>query len=900
MKHLHLPLILLLCLAFHRPALTQKLDHAPGHLLVRLSEDITSEKWAARWQTISGKATGLSMAEQLSPSMNIWLVTFDPAAVDERHLLTELRRKDPDVLGIQFDHWLYPRSTQPDDPQFSNQWQYINTGQDGGNPGADLDIDQAWDITTGGLTALGDTIVVCVIDDGLDLEHEDFGGNLWINHAEIPGNGVDDDQNGYIDDRLGWNVRRNNDRIDDGNTHGTPVAGIIGARGNNGRGVAGVNWNVKLMIVVGGIGASLESDYIKAFEYPLRQRKLYNASEGKEGAFVVATNGSWGVDTAKVEDFPLWSAFYDTLGVHGILNVGAVTNNNDTDIDQKGDMPASSPSSYLLTVTNIDNRDQKVAGAGFGAISVDLGAYGGNASNGTWTTKNNNTYGRFPGTSAATPHVAGAVGLLYSAPCSSFAGLARTDPSGAAQLIRSVILDGAQPVASLAGRTVTGGKLNVFNSLQLLLQECVDCFPASTLLVLEEKVNDALLSWNINDSISQVDLRWRKIGEEEWTLIGDVQSPYRLTGLQGCTDYEWQLNTVCGDAELGFGGSQTFRTDGCCSPPENIRTLFKSEDRLFLRWDQVTAAIGYQARIRAEGTEVWDTVAALRDGNVAITGLTPCTNYEIQVLTRCQGQNSEFGQSYWVQTTGCGFCIDMADSYCKVSNVNGTEEWIARVQLNTLDHATGGGSGYRDYSGLESTTLRLGNAYNITVSPGFAGSAQGRYTEVYIDFNQDGIFSSSESVFASARSSAAVTGEISVPAGAKPGLTRMRVSMLAQPNIGPCPGSSGQIGEVEDYCVLIDSSTPTVDIDRETLSLIVFPNPFEETFSIRVESPVTETDAAFVLVDAMGRSLRRWERDIPAGNFEESFSLSDVPAGVYWLVLRGVRSGRVVRRLVKQ
>ena len=196
--------------------------------------------------------------------------------------------------------------------------------------------------------------------------------------------------------------------------------------------------------------------------------------------------------------------------------------------------------------------------------------------------------------------------------------------------------------------------------------------------------------------------------------------------------------------------------------------------------------------------------------------------------------------------------------------------------------------------------MRLGKNYNITVTPGFSGSVQGRYTEVYIDYNQDGIFSSSESVFASARSSNAVTGEISVPAGAKPGLTRMRVSMLAQPNIGPCPGSSGQIGEVEDYCVQIDPATPTIDIDRETLSLVVFPNPFEETFSIRISSPVSETNAAFMLVDALGRTLRRWERDIPAGDFEEFFSVAEIPAGVYWLVFRGERSGRVVRRLVKR
>ncbi len=887
-------------LIFTIPVLGQQNGHIPGDLLVQLAPGLEADQWIERWSRLQGVDTRLVVKEQLSLNLNIWLLHFDPTQVDENRFLAEIRRKDPQALNAQWNHIVKQRNTEPNDPDFSKQWQYVNTGQDGGLAGADLDADLAWDITTGGQTALGDTIVVCVIDDGLDPSHQDFGENLWVNQREIPDNGVDDDQNGYVDDYRGWNARRNNDQIDDTNTHGTPVAGIIGARGDNNLGVSGLNWAVKIMVVVGGIRASRESDYIKAFEYPLQQRKLYNISAGKRGAFVVATNGSWGVDTARTEDFPLWSAFYDTLGVHGVLNLGAVSNNNNTNIDERGDMPASSPSPYLITVTNIDHRDQKVEGAGFGALTVDLAAYGGDPETGVWTTKNNNSYGRFPGTSAATPHVAGAVGLLYSAPCESFANLARTDPSGAASLVRQLLLDGAKPVPALHGSTLTGGKLNLFNSLQLLLQECTDCFPASTLLADEIAPNSARLTWNVNDSISRVDLRWRSLEQEEWQEITDVESPYVLDNLLACVEYEIQLNTFCQDTELGFGESLRFQTDGCCSPPVNFRTIVLLEDRFFIRWDPVTAALGYEARIRAQGSEVWDTLNAARDGSLASIGLDACTMYELQVRALCEGENSDFSPSFLLQTLGCGFCIDEADQYCQVNNINGTEEWIARVQFNTLDQSSGGGSGYRDYGDLEPGVLNKETEYEIIVVPGFSGQAFGRYTEVYIDYNQDGFFSGNEKVFVSERSTEAVSGAITIPATALSGLTRMRVSMLAKPNVGPCPGSTPQTGEVEDYCVTINPATPTKELNERALKVNLFPNPFRDVVTLRMELPTAEPSVQIAIIDAFGRKIRQWQRtNLSQRKYEEQMALSGLPSGVYWVVVKGERFGRKTARLIK-
>ena len=284
-----------------------------------------------------------------------------------------------------------------------------------------------------------------------------MAANLWKNYGEIENNGIDDDGNGFIDDYHGWDTGSNSDAVGDGGGHGTPVAGIVGAVGNNGVGVAGVNWDVKLMIVQGGTG--IESEVLEAYSYPLVARKAYNETDGEEGAFVVSTNASWGIDQGQPADAPLWCSFYDTLGVHGIISCGATANAN-FNIDIVGDLPTGCSSEYLISVTNMNDNDVKVTSAGFGATTIDLGAFG----QGTFTTTLSN-YGGFGGTSGATPHVTGSVALLYSAPCPTLISIAKSDPLVAAQMVRDFILNEADPNPSLAGITVTGGRLNINLSL---------------------------------------------------------------------------------------------------------------------------------------------------------------------------------------------------------------------------------------------------------------------------------------------------------------------------------------------------------------------------------------------------------------------------------------------------
>jgi len=396
----------------------------------------------------------------LSVRLKLVLVSFDPQKTEASVLLGQIRH-DKHIVNAQLNHIVSLRETEntPDDPLFYNQWNMNNTGQNGGTPGADIDALRAWDITTGGVTALGDTIVVAVIDGGCDQTHPDI--DLFVNRQEIPNNGIDDDGNNYIDDYYGWNAY-DNTGSQPTSVHATHVSGIVGARGNNADGVSGVNWRVKVLSVAGS--SSNESTVVAAYSYVYEMRSLYDETSGAKGAFIVATNGSFGVNQGQPENYPIWEAMLDSLGAIGVLNAGA-TANLDVDVDSVGDIPTAFETPYLIAVTNTTKTDDRYFSAAYGLQSIDLGAPG----TLIFSSILNSGYGYKTGTSMATPHVAGAVALLYSAADSAFMVNYRNNPAAVALQMKQFILDGTDPIAGLEGKSVTGGRLNLYNSLMKLL-----------------------------------------------------------------------------------------------------------------------------------------------------------------------------------------------------------------------------------------------------------------------------------------------------------------------------------------------------------------------------------------------------------------------------------------------
>jgi hypothetical protein len=266
-----------------------------------------------------------------------------------------------------------------------------------------------------------------------------------------------------MDDYDGWNSYNSDGQIPI-NNHGTHVAGIAGAIGNNGTGVTGVNWNVQIMPVATPPGD--EAKVVEAYGYVLEMRARYNETDGAEGAFVVATNASFGVDQGDPDDYPVWGAMYDSLGAQGVLSTGATANAN-WDIDEVGDIPTAFPSDFLITVTNTNQSDVKFSPAAWGSTTIDLGSPGYEI----YSTISFNQYGYKNGTSMSTPFVTGAIGLLFSAADQATMQSYRVNPDSIALLFKSQILNSVDKLTSLDSITVTEGRLNIYKMLLLHLGE---------------------------------------------------------------------------------------------------------------------------------------------------------------------------------------------------------------------------------------------------------------------------------------------------------------------------------------------------------------------------------------------------------------------------------------------
>lgn len=378
------------------------------------------------------------------PEIGATLVRQAPGAVS---VLADQLRSDPRVEYIE-PNYIYRASGTPNDPRYNELWGMNNTGQTGGTNDADIDAPEAWDTQTG-----SDSTLIAVIDTGVDYNHPDLAANIWTNPGETPNNGVDDDNNGYIDDVRGWDFANNdNDPFDD-NLHGTHVAGTIGAVGNNGIGVAGVNWRVKIMPLkfLSSNGSGTLANAISSIIYAANKKAQ-------------VMNNSWGGGGFS-------QALLDAINYAnnaGALFVAAAGNDG-TDNDQSANYPSNYDAPNVLAVAAIDHKgDLAIWGSGggggcgcgggviaapgsnYGATTVDLAAPGKDI----LSTTPNNTYQKLQGTSMATPHVAGVAGLVFS----QFPGWTHIQ-------VKERLLNTVDVSPSLQGKLVTGGRVNAQRAL---------------------------------------------------------------------------------------------------------------------------------------------------------------------------------------------------------------------------------------------------------------------------------------------------------------------------------------------------------------------------------------------------------------------------------------------------
>ena len=342
--------------------------------------------------------------------------------------------KNPNVRYVEPDYELRAIETVPDDPQFSSLWGLHNIAD------TDIDAPEAWDITTGSTPIGSEDAVIAVIDTGVDYTHIDLAANMWTNPGEIAGNGIDDDNNGVVDDVYGYNsITGSGDPMDD-QYHGTHCAGTIGAVGNNATGVVGVNWTASIMAVKfldsGGSGSTTNA--IKSLQY-IQEMK------DEKGVNIIASSNSWGGGGFS-------TAMYDAIqaaGSSGMLFVAAAGNyawNN----DETPYYPASYDLDNIISVAATDSSDHLAGFSHYGPISVDLAAPG----VGIFSTFPGDGYDTLSGTSMATPHVSGVVGLIKAA-----------SPSATDFEIKNRILASVDFVPDLAGMVLTNGRLNAYKAV---------------------------------------------------------------------------------------------------------------------------------------------------------------------------------------------------------------------------------------------------------------------------------------------------------------------------------------------------------------------------------------------------------------------------------------------------
>ncbi|CAG0982317.1 serine protease [Geobacteraceae bacterium] len=373
----------------------------------------------------------------------------------------------------------------PTDPKFYSTWGLTK-----------INAPAAWDNTTGSAG-----VVVAVIDSGIDYNHPDLKANMWVNQSELTGRpGVDDDGNGAVDDIYGYNAVSNSGNPMDDNGHGTHVAGTIGGVGNNGIGVAGVNWSVRIMACkfLAASGSGYTSDAIECLQYIKKMKS--------RGVNIVATNNSWG---GAGYSRALSDAINAQRDILFIAAAGNAASNNDT--------TATYPAGYnlpnVIPVAATTSSDGLASFSNYGRRSVLVGAPGYSI----LSTYPNNRYVSMSGTSMATPHVAGLAALIKAKyPTQDWRG------------IRNLILSGGDRPVSLSAKTVTGRRINAFGSLT-----CADSRVFSALKypsIIQPGVATTLSALSINCANPAGPVTVSLSGGEVMTMRDDGVSPDLAAG----------------------------------------------------------------------------------------------------------------------------------------------------------------------------------------------------------------------------------------------------------------------------------------------------------------------------------------------------------------------------------
>lgn len=424
-SHCVFPILCALCCVLPAHA-APAVEQVPGQYLIKYNPSVRSAKVKAEIQG----ALGVRVIREHQRSGTLLVEQTTRSPLNESYVKQLLASGK--VAYIEPNAIVHALAV-PNDQKFSQLWGLNNVAQTGGTADADIDAPEAWSLTTG-----DETEVVGIIDTGIDVNHPDLAANIWHNPREIP-NGIDDDGNGVVDDLSGANFINPSLPPTDDNGHGTHVAGTIGAVGNNGTGVVGVNWKVKLLPLkfLDASGSGTTDNAIRAIEYAVALRQ--------SGVPLRVLSNSWGGGPySRALDEAIQSAERA-----GILFVSAA-GNAASDNDATPSYPASYVHSNTIAVAAIDDGGNLATFSNFGATTVDLAAPGVNI----LSTAPGGGYRTLSGTSMATPHVSGVAALVLS-----------REPNLSVSQLKARIVQTTKPLATLTGALRAPGTVDAYRAV---------------------------------------------------------------------------------------------------------------------------------------------------------------------------------------------------------------------------------------------------------------------------------------------------------------------------------------------------------------------------------------------------------------------------------------------------
>jgi len=777
--------------------MTERAKHYPymqGEIVVAIElkknkeaamQEIRNYSWTQNFGNRNVEPISYLMTKELEPNRSVTLVHLSLPEDLEVFAAMELLHGQSSVLWSSPNFYFEgdPREIIPNDPSYGSQYHHPL-----------MQNHLAWDYTYG-----NPDIMLGITDDGVEVSHSDLNTNIWVNPGEIPANGIDDDNNGYVDDVNGWDFSSGNNNPSPNSTsydHGTHVAGICAGRTDNGIGISGVSGHSTILpIQFYGVGSWTAAVCNASFTYA-----------ADNGAHIVNTSyniNGWVGD-------PVFTAGFQYMHDAGLLHFNSAGNGSELN-------PARQAFHQTLLTVNTNSSDVKSSSSNWGT-GMDISAPGSSI----YSTVTSNGYGYKSGTSMAAPNAAGAAALIWSA------NPGWNSYQVAAQLLATA--DDIDPVNPLYAGLMGSGRVNTYNALSTTIGapiiKSLDGMPDEGSIVTPDDVTDFTVSFSqIMDpatvnSITNFELSgagpddvfgtgddvYYTLSTSTTYMLGtnllpfDITGPPFINGLHRLRLVSGGLTNPFGTSldgdENGTGGDDFIRNFTIGIPPPVA-------DFIASNTSPVPGADVIFTDLTTGGPSSWTWT------------ITPAT-YSFVNGTDANSQNPE------VQFADYGFySVTLAVSnvagsdtetkldyinvitcvYCAAGANTGDEEWISNVMFNTINNSSVAGSGYTDYTSI-STDVDPGSIHNVSVSCGSVGTWTENYW-VYFDWNQDCDFDDPGESYDLGQTSGpgTLSANVTVPIDAVAGTARMRVFVKYSSDPTSACDNGFSYGEVEDYTV---------------------------------------------------------------------------------------------------